>query len=144
MKLSEMKSQMSGLPEGFTGVKTAWTDVHESFAILKACMFVRPQVLDNGEIAQNPETGAIYYDRNMALCITTQSGKDLLVYTNSPKIVSLFRTQIDEERKPDTVNRYGADVFILEVPEGLLKFVPAKYKYGKMGEKDVAALQEAD
>ena len=144
MKLSEMKSQMSGLPEGFTGVKTAWTDVRESFAIVKACMFVRPQVLDNGEIAQNPETGAIYYDRNVAMSVKTESGKDLLVYTNSPKIVSLFRTQIAEDRQPDTVNRYGADVYLLDVPEGKVKFVAAKYKYGKMGEKDVADLQEAD
>lgn len=144
MRFSEMKSQMSGLPEGFTGTKTDWDSVNEPFVIRKICMMVRPQVLDNGDMAVNPVTGEVYYDRNMALAITTDSGKDLLVYTNSPKLIPVFRQQIPEDRKPDTVNRYGADVYILDPPEGKLRFTTAKHKYGKMGDRDVAYLEEAD
>ena len=143
MRFNEMKSQMSGLPEGFSGAKTDWADVKESFTIRAVCMMVRPQVTEAGDIAQNPVTGEIYYDRNMALAITTDSGKELLVYTNSPKLIPVFRQQITEDRKPDLVNRYGADVYILEAPEGKLRFTVAKHKYGKMGDRDVAYLEEA-
>ena len=144
MRFNEMKSQMSGLPEGFSGAKTDWADVKEPFQIRKVCMMVRPQMTEAGDMAQNPVTGEVYYDRNLAFAIETVGGKELVVYTNSPKLIPVFRQQITEDRKPDYVNRYGTDVYILDPPEGMLRFTTAKHKYGKIGEKDVAYLEEAE
>ena len=142
MRFNEMKSQMSGLPQGFSGKKTEWGDVKVSFTIEKVCMTVKPQITEAGDMAQNPVTGEIYYDRLLAFQIKTEDGQELLVYTNSPKLIPVFRTQITEGRKPDETSRYGADIYILEPPEGKLRFTSVKHKYGKMGEKDVAYLEE--
>ena len=144
MKFSEMRAQMSGLPEGFSGKKVKWQEVREAFTIVKLCMTVQSQKTESGELLVSPVTGEVYMDRNLVMVIRTEKGEDLLVYTNSPKLVPVFRQQIPEERKPDEVSRYGADIYILDPPEGKLRFTTMKHKFGSKGEMDVAYLEEAE
>ena len=145
MKLSEMKAQKTGLPEGFSGIKKKWDEVGEPFAIVRACMRRSPVYNEDGSVmtfSQGTAAGKTVYDRQAVLQIKTDSGKDFLIYTNSPRLVSLFRE--DEEKTPDCVNIYGAECFVVDVPEGRLRFTASRmeYKNGTVG--NVADLEEVD
>lgn len=145
MKLSEMKNKKNGLPEGFVGTKTKWEDVKEPFEILKAAILQRPALNEAGEVvvySQGPNEGKPIPDRQLCLEIQTESGKELLVRTNSRRLTSLYSGDLD--REPDARNYFGDDIFIVEAPEGWLKFVPFKYKYSNGREGDIADLEEVE
>ncbi len=148
MKLSEMRNIMTGLPEGFDGVKKDWKDVTETFRIEKAAILEKDKKDENGEVIlykKGPKQGQPVPDRQIAMQLRTASGEAVLVRTNSPRIVTLFTADLD--RECDEVNRFGDRIYHVEAPEGELKFVPFemdKKKDGKPIKWDVADLEEVD
>ena len=148
MKLSEMKNRVSGLPDGFDGVKMSWDEVKETFEIKKACILERDKKDEGGNVIvykQGPKQGQAVPDRQIALQLKTASGETVLVRTNSPRIVSLYTGDLD--RECDETNRFGDKIYYVEAPEGELKFVPFemdKKKDGKPMKWDVADLEEVD
>lgn len=144
MKLSEMQAKKSGLPEGFSGARAKWNEIGQVFQIRKACILERPAVGTDGSpmvYSQGPREGEPILDRQLALAIRTKDGRDWVVRTNSRRLVSLFSGDLD--RKADWTNVFGDDVYMVDAPEGWLKFVPFKYEY-KNGQKgDIADLEEA-
>lgn len=145
MRLSEMQNKKSGLPAGFEGVRTKWDDVKENFRISKAAILQRPARNDDGEIltyAQGPRAGQPIPDRQIVLAIETVSGKRLVVRTNSRRLTSLYSGDLD--READGENSFGDEIFFVDAPEGVLRFVGFKQEY-KNGQKgDVADLEEVD
>ena len=148
MKLSEMRNIMTGLPEGFDGVKKDWEDVTETFRIEKAAILEKDKKDEDGEVIlykKGPKQGQPVPDRQIAMQLRTASGEAVLVRTNSPRIVSLYTGDLD--RDCDEVNRVGDRIYHVEAPEGELKFVPFemdKKKDGKPIKWDVADLEEVD
>ena len=148
MKLSEMRNIMTGLPEGFDGVKKDWEDVTETFRIEKAAILEKDKKDEDGEVIlykKGPKQGQPVPDRQIAMQLRTASGEAVLVRTNSPRIVSLYTVDLD--RDCDEVNRFGDRIYHVEVPEGELKFIPYemdKKKDGKPIKWDVADLEEVD
>lgn len=148
MKLSEMRNIMTGLPEGFDGVKKDWKDVAEVFRIEKAAILEKDKKDESGEVIlykKGPKQGQPVPDRQIAMQLRTASGEAVLVRTNSPRIVTLFTGDLD--RECDEVNRFGDRIYHVEAPEGELKFVPYemdKKKDGKPIKWDVADLEEVD
>ena len=148
MKLSEMRNIMTGLPEGFDGVKKAWEDVTETFRIEKAAILEKDKKDEDGEVIlykKGPKQGQPVPDRQIAMQLRTASGEAVLVRTNSPRIVSLYTGDLD--RDCDEVNRFGDRIYHVEAPEGELKFIPYemdKKKDGKPIKWDVADLEEVD
>ena len=145
MKLSEMKNKKNGLPEGFVGTKTKWEDVKEPFQILKAAILQRPALNEAGEVmvySQGPNEGKPIPDRQLVLAIMTESGKELLVRTNSRRLTSLYSGDLD--REPDARNYFDDEIYLVEAPEGWLQFVPFKYKYSNGREGDIADLEEIE
>ena len=148
MKLSEMRNIMTGLPEGFDGVKKDWEDVTETFRIEKAAILEKDKKDEDGEVIlykKGPKQGQPVPDRQIAMQLRTASGEAVLVRTNSPRIVSLYTGDLD--RDCDEVNRFGDRIYHVEAPEGGLKFVPFemdKKKDGKPIKWDVADLEEVD
>ena len=139
---------MTGLPEGFSGVKKDWKDVAETFRIEKAAILEKDKKDESGEVIlyrQGPKQGQPVPDRQIAMQLRTASGEAVLVRTNSPRIVSLYTGDLD--RDCDGVNRFGDRIYHVEAPEGELKFVPFemdKKKDGKPIKWDVADLEEVD
>ena len=148
MKLSEMRNKVTGLPEGFSGIKKDWKDVTETFRIEKAAILEKDKKDESGEIIlyrQGPKQGQPVPDRQIAMQLHTASGEAVLVRTNSPRIVTLFTGDLDREY--DEVNRFGDRIYHVEAPEGELKFIPFemdKKKDGKPIKWDVADLEEVD
>ena len=148
MKLSEMKNKVSGLPDGFIGVKMSWDEVNETFQIVKACVLERDKINEKGEkilYQKGPKQGQPVPDRQVAFQLHTASGKQLIVRTNSPRLTSLYSGDLD--REPDSVNRFGDKIFDVEPPEGDMHFVPFEQKGTKNGKEmswDVADLEEVD
>ena len=148
MKLSEMRNKVTGLPEGFSGIKKDWKDVTETFRIEKAAILEKDKKDESGEVIlyrQGPKQGQPVPDRQIAMQLRTASGEAVLVRTNSPRIVTLFTGDLDREY--DEVNRFGDRIYHVEAPEGELKFIPFemdKKKDGKPIKWDVADLEEVD
>ena len=148
MKLSEMRNIMTGLPEGFDGVKKDWEDVTETFRIEKAAILEKDKKDEDGEVIlykKGPKQGQPVPDRQIAMQLRTASGEAVLVRTNSPRIVSLYTGDLD--RECDEVNRFGDRIYHVEAPEGELKFSPYemdKQMDGKPIKWDVADLEEVD
>lgn len=148
MKLSEMRNKVTGLPEGFSGIKKDWKDVTETFRIEKAAILEKDKKDESGEVIlyrQGPKQGRPVPDRQIAMQLRTASGEAVLVRTNSPRIVTLFTGDLDREY--DEVNRFGDRIYHVEAPEGELKFIPFemdKKKDGKPIKWDVADLEEVD
>ena len=148
MKLSEMRNKVTGLPDGFDGVKKDWKDVTETFRIEKAAILEKDKKDESGEVIlyrQGPKQGQPVPDRQIAMQLRTASGEAVLVRTNSPRIVTLFTGDLDREY--DEVNRFGDRIYHVEAPEGELKFIPYemdKKKDGKPIKWDVADLEEVD
>ena len=148
MKLSEMRNKVTGLPDGFSGIKMDWEDVTETFRIEKAAILEKDKKDESGEVIlyrQGPKQGQPVPDRQIAMQLRTASGEAVLVRTNSPRIVSLYTGDLD--RDYDEVNRFGDRIYHVEVPEGELKFIPYemdKKKDGKPIKWDVADLEEVD
>ena len=89
------------------------------------------------------KTGKPYFDYNLAMMIRLESGNELIVRTNSPKLIPVFRSQI-ENRPADGVNRYGTEFFLLEVTSGKVRFTAVKHDYGAKGKQDVAYLEDVE
>ena len=148
MKLSEMKNKVSGLPDGFVGVKMSWDEVDEAFEIVKACVLERDKINEKGEkilYQKGPKQGQPVRDRQVAFQLRTKSGKQLIVRTNSPRLTSLYSG--DLERDPDDVNRFGDKIFAVEPPEGFMHFIPFEQKGTKNGKEmswNVADLEEVE
>ena len=148
MKLSEMRNKVTGLPDGFVGVKKDWKDVTETFRIEKAAILEKDKKDESGEVIlyrQGPKQGQPVPDRQIAMQLRTASGEAVLVRTNSPRIVTLFTGDLDREY--DEVNRFGDRIYHVEAPEGELKLIPFemdKKKDGKPIKWDVADLEEVD
>ena len=148
MKLSEMRNKVTGLPDGFSGIKMDWKDVTETFRIEKAAILEKDKKDESGEVIlyrQGPKQGQPVPDRQIAMQLRTASGEAVLVRTNSPRIVSLYTGDLDREY--DEVNRFGDRIYHVEAPEGERKFVPFemdKKKDGKPIKWDVADLEEVD
>lgn len=144
MKLSEMKAKKSGLPEGFSGERAKWNEISEPFEILKAAVLERPAIGDDGPLtySQGPKEGQPIMDRQMALSIKTVSGKEYIIRTNSRRLVSLFSGDLD--REPDFKNSYGDSVYVVEAPEGKIKFVPFRYEYSNGMKGDICDIEEAE
>ena len=148
MKLAEMRNKVTGLPDGFVGVKKDGKYVAETFRIEKAAILEKDKKDESGEVIlyrQGPKQGQPVPDRQIAMQLRTASGEAVLVRTNSPRIVSLYTGDLDGEC--DEVNRFGDRIFHVEAPEGELKFVPYemdKKKDGKPIKWDVADLEEVD
>lgn len=144
MKLSEMIAKKSGIPDGFKGQKARWDEIDEPFQIEKIAILQRPAVNEAGEtiiFSKGSKAGCTVMDRTAVMQIIT-ADKEYLIRTNSKRITSLFLSQL--ERDADDVNAFGDDVFIVEPPEGWLKFVPFKQKYANGKEGNVADLAEAE
>lgn len=145
MKLGDMIAKKTGLPDGFSGSRVKWNDVNETFEIEKAAVLSRPAINDQGEVMtyqQGPRAGQPIPDRQIVLAIETVSGKHLVVRTNSRRLTSLYSGDLD--REPDGENSFGDEIFFVDAPEGVLRFVGFKQEY-KNGQKgDVADLEEVD
>ena len=148
MKLSEMKNKVSGLPDGFVGVRMSWDEVKESFEIVKAVILERDKKDEKGEVVKytkGPKAGQPVPDRQVVFLIKTESGKQIVVRTNSARLTSLYSGDLD--REPDEVNRFGDHVYFVEAPEGVMKFVPYEQKGIKDGREmkwDIADLEEVE
>lgn len=147
MRLSEMKSIVSGIPSGFTGIRKKWQDLgDEPFKIEKAAILERPAVNKDGEplIYQNgPRKGQQIPDRRLVLQLRMVTGEAVVVMTNSQYLVPLFTGALDDA-VPDDTNRYGDDIFFVDAPEGVMRFVPAEYEYANGKRGAVADLIEAE
>jgi len=148
MKLSEMKNRVSGLPDGFDGVKMSWDEVKETFEIKKACILERDKKDDLGQpilYKQGPKQGQPIPDRQVAFAIETVSGKSIIVRTNSARLTLLYSGDLD--REPDETNRFGDRIYHVEVPEGRMMFVPYEQKATKDGREmkwNIADLEEVE
>lgn len=149
MKLNDMKNRVTGLPQGFTGTKKKWDEVKEIFTIDKAAVLERDKVGEDGQVirfTKGPREGQAVPDRQVCFEITTSDGKKLIVRTNSPRLTSLYSGDLD--REPDAVNQFGDRIFIVEVPEGRMHFIPyeieGKDRSGKVKKWDVADLEEVE
>lgn len=149
MKLSEMKNKVTGLPEGFTGARKKWDEVKEVFEIVKAAVLERDKVGEDGQVikfSKGPREGQTVPDRQVCFQIRTSDGKDVIVRTNSPRLTSLYTGDLD--RDPDSVNQFGDRIFLVDVPEGKMHFVPyeieGKDKSGKSMRWNVADLEEVE
>lgn len=147
MRLSEMKSIVSGIPSGFTGIRKKWQELGDkAFTIEKAAILERPAVNKDGEplIYQNgPRKGQQIPDRRLVFQLRMETGEAVVVMTNSQYLVPLFTGALDDAVPNDT-NRFGDDVFIVDAPEGLMKFVPAEYEYANGKKGAVADLVEVE
>ena len=144
MKLSEMKAAAAGIPAGFTGTITKWTNVKETFTIEKCACIQREALDENGQPIvhkKGADVGKPIYDRQLIFQLQGESGKAYVVRTNSPALRWLFSDQI-ANGKAETVNRYGGEIIPLEPPEGKLRFVPADYEYADGTIGQVADLAE--
>lgn len=144
MKLSEMIAKKSGIPDGFKGQKAKWDEINVPFQIEKAAILQRPAVNEAGETivySKGVKAGCTVMDRVAVLQIIT-ADKQYLIKTNSKRITSLFLAQL--ERDADDVNAFGDDVFIVDPPEGWVKFVPFRQKYADGKEGNVADLEEVE
>ena len=145
MRLSEMKNKKNGLPEGFVGVAVKWEDVTEDFEILKVAVLQRPATNEAGEIltfSQGPRAGQPIPDRQLALMIRTRSGKEAIVRTNSRRLTALYSGDLD--REPDMRNIFGDEIFLVEAPEGWIRFVPFPMEYKNGKKYNVADIEEAE
>lgn len=145
MKLSEMKAKKSGLPDGFSGARAKWSDIKQKFQIQKACILERPARGEDGTplvYSRGAMEGEPIMDRQLALAIKTEAGDEFTVRTNSRRMVSLFSGDLG--REPDSQNAFGDAVYIVDAPEGWLKFVPFKYEYANGQKGDVCDLEEAE
>lgn len=145
MKLSEMIAKKSGIPDGFRGQKAKWDEISEPFQIEKIAILQRPAVNEAGEtivFSKGSKAGCTVMDRTAVMQIIT-ADKEYIIRTNSKRITSLFICQI-EGRDADDTNNFGDEVFIVEPPEGWLKFAPFKQKYANGKEGNVADLIEAE
>ena len=89
-----MKNKVSGLPDGFVGVKMSWDEVNETFQIVKACVLERDKINEKGEkilYQKGPKQGQPVPDRQVAFQLHTASGKQLIVRTNSQAHLPLQR-----------------------------------------------------
>jgi hypothetical protein len=145
MKLSEMIAKKSGIPDGFRGQKAKWDEISEAFQIEKAAILQKPAVNEAGEtivFSKGSKAGQTVMDRIAVLQIIT-ADKEYIIKTNSKRITTLFIDQIDG-KEADDVNVFGDQIFIVEPPEGWLKFVPFKQKYADGTVGNVADLIEAE
>ena len=149
MKLNEMKNKVTGIPEGFSGVRKKWDEVKEIFEIKKAAVLERDKTNEQGEVikfSKGPREGQAVPDRQVCFEIVTSDGQKLIVRTNSPRLTSLYSGDLD--REPDAVNQFGDRIFLVEVPEGRMHFVPfeieGKDKSGKSMKWNVADLEEVE
>ena len=149
MKLNEMKNKVTGIPEGFSGVRKKWDEVKEIFEIKKAAVLERDKTNEQGEVikfSKGPREGQSVPDRQVCFEILTSGGDKLIVRTNSPRLTSLYSGDLD--REPDAVNQFGDRIFLVEVPEGRMHFVPfeieGKDKSGKSMKWNVADLEEVE
>ncbi len=145
MKLSEMLAKKSGIPEGFQGQKAKWDEIGDPFQIEKVAILQRAAVGEDGQAityTRGSKAGQTVMDRTAVLQIITSEAK-FLVRTNSRRITSLFVGQI-EGRDADGVNNFGDQIFIVQPPEGWVRFVPYKQKYSNGKEGNVADLAEAE
>lgn len=144
MKLSEARAKVSGLPEGFPARSKKWNDVSETFTIEKAALMVGEQRGEDGQVLVSPTTQKPYLEYQVALALILKSGERVSVRTNSPRLIPLFRGEITEDREPDAVNTFGRRIYIVEPPEGTLRFVPFRYTYKNDLKADVADLEEVE
>ena len=148
MKLSEMKNKVSGLPDGFSGVRMSWDEVQGTFEIEKACILERDKINEKGETityTKGPKAGQPVPDRQVAFQLKTAEGAPVIVRTNSARITSLYSGDLD--REPDTQNRFGDRIYFVEAPEGKMHFVPYEQKATKDGREmkwNIADLEEVD
>ena len=145
MKLNEMIAAQSGVPAGFEGRRMKWDEVKEAFVIEKAAILSRTQLTEDGELlvySQGPRKGEAIMDRQLVLQLKTADDRRILVRTNSQRLVPLFSGNLD--KPADGKNRFGDDYHFVDVPEGVMHFVPYKYEYkdGKVG--NVADLEEVE
>ena len=146
MKFSEMCAVRAGLPEGFSGMRCKWTDVKEPFEIEKIAILQRPALNEEGEpilYSRGDRAGQPVMDRQTVLQIRTESGKECLVRTNSRRISGIFAAGLDS-RPADGKNVFGDDYFVVEAPEGKLRFVPFRMEYAGGLKGDIADLEEAE
>ena len=146
MKLSDMVAKKTGLPDGFSGSRMKWDEISEPFEIVKAAILSRPLVAENGEVIlfeQGPKAGQPIPDRQLVLQIRTKSGKSIIVRTNSPRLVPLFTADLDAQ-EPVGKNQYGDDIYAVEAPEGMVRFVAFNYPYKNGKKGDVADLEEVE
>lgn len=149
MKLNEMKNKVTGLPDGFSGVRKRWDEVKEIFTIEKAAILERDKTDENGQVikfTKGPREGQAVPDRQVCFQISTSEGKKVIVRTNSPRLTSLYSGDLD--REPDATNQFGDRIYIVEVPEGNMHFIPyeieGKDKTGKTQRWNVADLEEIE
>ena len=149
MKLNEMKNKVTGLPDGFSGVRKRWDEVKEIFTIEKAAILERDKTDENGQVIRyqkGPREGQPVPDRQVCFQISTLDGKKVIVRTNSPRLTSLYSGDLD--REPDASNQFGDRIYIVEVPEGNMHFIPyeieGKDKTGKTQRWNVADLEEVE
>ena len=149
MKLNEMKNKVTGLPDGFTGIRKRWDEVKEIFTIEKAAILERDKTDENGQVikfTKGPREGQAVPDRQVCFQISTSEGKKVIVRTNSPRLTSLYSGDLD--REPDASNQFGDRIYIVEVPEGNMHFIPyeieGKDKTGKTQRWNVADLEEVE
>ena len=145
MRLSEMIAKKSGIPDGFKGIRAKWDEINVPFQIVKAAILQRPAVNAAGEtitFSKGSMAGTTVMDRMAVLQIVTSDGQ-YLIKTNSKRITSLFLSQIDGKEADDT-NAFGDEIFIVEPPEGWLRFVPFRQKYADGKEGNVADLEEVE
>ena len=149
MKLNEMKNRVTGLPDGFVGIRKRWDEVKEIFTIEKAAILERDKTDENGQVIRyqkGPREGQPVPDRQVCFQISTLDGKKVIVRTNSPRLTSLYSGDLD--REPDASNQFGDRIYIVEVPEGNMHFIPyeveGKDKTGKTQRWNVADLEEVE
>lgn len=149
MKLNEMKNKVTGLPDGFSGVRKRWDEVKEIFTIEKAAILERDKTDENGQVIRyqkGPREGQPVPDRQVCFQISTSDGKKVIVRTNSPRLTSLYSGDLN--REPDATNQFGDRIYIVEVPEGNMHFIPyeieGKDKTGKTQRWNVADLEEIE
>ena len=149
MKLNEMKNRVTGLPDGFVGIRKRWDEVKEIFTIEKAAILERDKTDENGQVIRyqkGPREGQPVPDRQVCFQISTSDGKKVIVRTNSPRLTSLYSGDLD--REPDATNQFGDRIYIVEVPEGNMHFIPyeveGKDKTGKTQRWNVADLEEVE
>lgn len=144
MKLSDARAKVSGLPEGFPAKTKKWNDISETFTIEKAALMVGEQIGEDGQILISPKTDKPYLEYQVVLALVLKDGEKISVRTNSPRLIPLFRGELTEDRQPDGTNSFGRRIYIVEPPEGTLRFVPFRYTYKNDLKADVADLEEVE
>lgn len=146
MKFSEMCAARAGLPEGFSGMRCKWTEVKEDFEIEKIAILQKPALNEEGEpilYSKGDRAGSPVMDRQTVLQIRTVTGRVLLVRTNSRRISGIFAAGLGTKRA-DGKNVFGDEFFVVEAPEGKLRFVPFRMEYSGGLKGDIADLEEAE